>query len=274
MRRLRYLAAFAPLPLIAACADAPVAPLASKLPNAPSAIVNGAPTGNAFGYVGAVAFDFNGNGVIQGTEFICSGSLISPTVFLTAAHCLWFLPPNAQLGVTFGSDLRANGLTMVLSQSFAFDPRFGHDNANPHDVGVVIIPSQSITPAQLPPAGYLDQRAAQNGLKDQIFVNVGYGASATRTGPPGFPIDFLRRVSESPFQALRPEWLVLKMNTSATGLGGDCYGDSGSPKFVQGTNLAVALTVSGDAVCRATSVDYRLDTPAARSFLSAYVTLP
>ena len=85
MRRLRFLAAFAPLPLIAACADTPVSPLAAKLPNAPSIIINGVPTGSSFGNVGVVAFDFNGNGVIQGTEFICSGSLIAPTVFLTAA---------------------------------------------------------------------------------------------------------------------------------------------------------------------------------------------
>jgi hypothetical protein len=27
-------------------------------------------------------------------------------------------------------------------------------------------------------------------------------------------------------------------------------------------------------VCRSTNVDYRLDTPAARTFLSQYVTLP
>jgi hypothetical protein len=36
----------------------------------------------------------------------------------------------------------------------------------------------------------------------------------------------------------------------------------------------VALTVTGDAVCRATDKTYRLDTKAARAFLSGYVTLP
>jgi len=28
---------------------------------------------------------------------------------------------------------------------------------------------------------------------------------------------------------LQPTWLGLLMNTAATGLGGDCYGDSGEP---------------------------------------------
>jgi hypothetical protein len=32
--------------------------------------------------------------------------------------------------------------------------------------------------------------------------------------------------------------------------------------------------VTGDMFCRATDVDYRLDTPAARSFLGDYVDLP
>jgi hypothetical protein len=36
----------------------------------------------------------------------------------------------------------------------------------------------------------------------------------------------------------------------------------------------VALTVTGDSVCRATDVDYRLDTPSARDFLRQFVTLP
>jgi trypsin len=274
--RIRLVAALSPL-LAGACLDggasrSPLAP--GSLPDAPQFIINGTPTGSAFGNVGVVAFDFNGNGTIEGSEFICSGSLISPTVFLTAAHCLAFLPASAKLGVSFGPDLLAAGLTMIAAQSFAFDPAFGHDEANPHDIGVVIVPAQTITPVQLPTAGQLDQLNVRNGLKDQLFVNVGYGASATRTGPPAFPLDFLRKLSESPFQALRPSWLVLSMNTSATGLGGDCYGDSGSPKFLAGTNRIVAITVTGDLPCRATSVDYRLDTSAAQSFLAQYVTLP
>jgi hypothetical protein len=35
-----------------------------------------------------------------------------------------------------------------------------------------------------------------------------------------------------------------------------------------------AITITGDAMCRATNVTYRLDTPSARMFLSQYVSLP
>ena len=60
----------------------------------------------------------------------------------------------------------------------------------------------------------------------------------------------------------------------AKGDGGTCYGDSGGPNFLGATDIVAATTITGDSVCRSTNVDYRLDTPAARTFLGAYVTLP
>jgi hypothetical protein len=38
--------------------------------------------------------------------------------------------------------------------------------------------------------------------------------------------------------------------------------------------MIVATVTLGDAICRATSWDYRLDTPSARNFLGNYVPLP
>lgn len=60
----------------------------------------------------------------------------------------------------------------------------------------------------------------------------------------------------------------------ATGDGGACFGDSGGPNFLGTTDVIAAITVSGDSVCRATNVTYRLDTESARNFLKNYVTLP
>lgn len=130
-------------------------------------------------------------------------------------------------------------------------------------------------PAALPTAGYLDARNVKHGLKGAEFENVGYGIEASFKGhPPLFGAFGARRTSSSLFSTLRKAWLVLLMNHDATGLGGDCYGDSGGPKFVPGQNLIVAITVTGDAICRATSWDYRLDTPGARDFLDDYLALP
>jgi hypothetical protein len=77
--------------------------------------------------------------------------------------------------------------------------------------------------------------------------------------------------------AVTPAWLRLSMN-SAKGDGGTCYGDSGGPNFLGAgsseTDIVAATTITGDMPCRATNVDYRLDTPSARAFLAAYITLP
>jgi hypothetical protein len=273
-RTIASVTAFALLFTIA-CADSPD-PLAAPGGQAP--IKNGTPTGSAFGAVGALMYDFNGNGLVDGDDLLCTGSLVSPTVFVTAAHCVVWLPADAQLQVTFEPSLVPAPATFIAATGFAFDPLFGHDQAHPHDLAVVFLPAGSttgITPYHLPPAGYLDQLADAGSLKKAVFVNVGYGASSNRTGRPTFGYDGLRNQSESLFRTLTPAWLGLRMNAAATGYGGDCYGDSGGPKFLASDpTTVVATVVTGDAICRATSWDYRLDTDVARGFLSSFVTLP
>jgi hypothetical protein len=64
----------------------------------------------------------------------------------------------------------------------------------------------------------------------------------------------------------------------AHGDGGTCYGDSGGPNFLGSgtgeTDIVASTTITGDTMCRATNVDYRMDTASARAFLGQYVTLP
>ncbi len=263
----------------AACREAPPSQAITAPLDPPGFIINGDPTGdNGFTNVGVLLFDFDENGVITGDDALCSGSLIAPTVFLTAGHCVSFLDAGAQLYVSFQADLFDRPLKVIAAEAFHLDPEFGHDFGDPHDLAVVILPAaktKGIQPLQLPREGLLDDLAENGGLVGQIFLNVGYGVDATQRGTPGFTFDGVRKVSKSLFQALEPAWLWLSMNQSRTGEGGDCFGDSGSPKFFDwNAKLIVATVTTGDRFCRATTRDYRLDTSTAREFLGQFVSLP
>jgi hypothetical protein len=49
---------------------------------------------------------------------------------------------------------------------------------------------------------------------------------------------------------------------------------SGGPHFIGDSDVVAAITATGDMFCRATDVDYRLDTDSARAFLGQFVTPP
>lgn len=126
------------------------------------------------------------------------------------------------------------------------------------------------SPLRLPAAGSL-----ANLPGTQQFTSVGYGAYEVTNQPGGhrFLYDDVRMVAMGTLNATNPAWLRISMNP-ATDNGGTCYGDSGGPNFLGTTDVLAATTITGDYVCRATNVVYRLDTPSARAFLSQFVTLP
>jgi hypothetical protein len=233
-----------------------------------SAIVNGVPDGNAHPEVGALLAP---TAFSDGTWEECTGTLIAPTVFLTAAHCDEGL---TRVKVTFDSVYVAPGTT--YEGTWHADPAFNQAQGDPHDLAVVVLDDAvtGITPARLPRLGQLD--SMKHG--DPITA-VGYGAQSVTMGKGGATFHYadIRYRAVGTLNALTKTWVRASMNP-ATGDGGTCYGDSGGPNFLGAgtseTNIVAATTITGDFVCRATNVDYRLDTPSARAFLGQYVTLP
>jgi hypothetical protein len=256
------------------------------------AITNGFPdTTNTFSNVGAViAVGTDGKGFQ-----ICSGTLISPTVFLTVAHCALYFndflaPEGFKLYISFGNPIPILELTDVntlipvtqfipnpeyvqATDTHPFNPHHGSD---PGDMAVIVLPefvTQGITPAVLPTLGLLDKLAVKNALHGVLFTDVGYG-SQDRLGTQSNPMP--RMFAFSAFESLQPGFLQLSINPVLNN-GGACFGDSGGPNFlpVNGAPILMAIaSVGGDHVCRSTSGNYRLDTASARDFLKNFVTLP
>jgi secreted trypsin-like serine protease len=211
----------------------------------------------------------------------CTGTLISPTVFLTAAHCH---PEEGNTSyVTFDEKTTS---TLYLGTF--------HDAPNGDgDIAVVVFdePIKGIKPAQLPTEGQFD-----NVDKGQEFTAVGYGGHPTRkkSGRPVIVYDDQREWAVSTFKSVNRYHLRLSQNQNQ-GYGGTCVGDSGGPNFFgvdepamnpyQGavgsvtkneneTDVIAGITITGDYWCRNTSVTLRLDTKSARDFLGNYVMLP
>jgi len=218
---------------------------------------------------------------------ICSGTLIAPNVFLTASHCTVYftqeLAPEGDIAyvsldksIPFG-DLTSNTTQLLPVAHVVSNPSYSQRQSDSGDIAVLILAQnvQGVIPAILPSCGLLDQLSVQNGLKKAIFTNAGYGVQNRVVGG-GIPFfqdlnPVPRMYSFSGFNSLNGGYLRLSQNAS-TGNGGTCFGDSGGPNFltVNGQQLIVSITITGDSVCRSTNVDYRLDTISAQAFL-AYV---
>ncbi|MBK5305807.1 MAG: trypsin-like serine protease [Frankiaceae bacterium] len=237
-----------------------------------SAITGGTPDGSVHPQVGALIAD---HVYADGTWVYCTGTLISPTVFLTAAHC--GDPGQTTARVSFSTAYQDGD--RVYTGSYRPDPGYRGAQSDPHDIAVVVFakPIRGITPATLPRAGLLDQLKKNGTLQTSAFTSVGYGSYAPQNGSGGYTYfyDDVRQQAHGSFNSLTTAWLKLSQNAS-TGNGGTCYGDSGGPNFLGGSDstLLVATTITGDAQCVSTNVDYRLDTAAARAFLGKYVSLP
>jgi len=256
------------------------------------AITNGFPdTNNTFRNVGAVFAVGTDGQAFQ----LCSGTLISPTVFLTVAHCALYFedflaPQGFTLYMSFANPIPFLELTDVnalipvtqiipnpnyvqATDTHPFNPHHGSD---PGDLAVIILPAlvtQGLTSATLPTLGLLDRLAEKNALHGAMFISVGYG-SQDRFGNQSNPLP--RMFAFSTVSALTPGFLQLSINPALNN-GGACFGDSGGPHFlsVDGMLIVMAInSVGGDHVCRAESGNYRLDTATARDFLQNFVTLP
>lgn len=270
------------------------------LPPSPAQAVSfGEPDGTSHPAVGALLATLDVGSARPETFVVCSGSLLSPTSFLTAGHCFNIISAfGAQdIWVTFASDLPVSAYqdprfppvivdkdalpasSLVPVDSWAYHPEASY-TALRNDVAVARLhhPVTGITPVSLPSEGFLDEQRAAGALTGREVTLVGYGVDMQWA--PGSPhvatFDGVRKTSALPVLGLTPWYLVASGDNAMTGAGGPCNSDSGGPLFWSpagqpGGSTVVSLVIWGDGPCRALSQSQRLDTPTVLAFLRNYV---
>jgi hypothetical protein len=235
-------------------------------------------------YVGLMVF-YTDPDPVTGDPFShrCSGSLISPTIMVTAGHCtagvdegrVYFqqsvapnYDPNAFGG--WGGDPSTgypyeNGITFHRADNYGFDDFASYPNT--HDVGVVVL-DEAYTPPSgkfgiLPTPGLVDQMVADagsNAKKSIRFRTVGYGLSDQDPRP----VSFRERQTAWGYLIENSSGVTafnLKTTANASqGKGGSCNGDSGGPVLVEGTNILAGVVSFGmNPQCKGQDYTYRLD---------------
>jgi V8-like Glu-specific endopeptidase len=231
-----------------------------------SAVTDGELDGEGHPYVGLmVAQDANGNPLWR-----CSGTLLSPTLFLTAGHCTE--SPAAHVEIWFASDVESG----IPANGYPFDGEVGgtpytHPQYNPnafylYDLGVVVLdkPVKKSQYGALPKLDILDKLATQRGTQDVTFTAVGYGLQESFPDAASWQENNqrVRMVAYPKLDQINTgftgDFSLLLSNNANTG--GTCFGDSGGPNFIGNSNVVGGVTSFGiNGNCAGTGGVYRVD---------------
>src|SRR5262245_50037516 len=221
---------------------------------------------------------------VRNTQFACTAAAISPTVLVTAAHCFTF--PQDRVWVTFNTNRRSVPFPAgFLTGTWFAHPEFcqatetcahGLVGFDSHDVAVIVLDNPVTLPryAQLPSLGQSD------GLPNGSQVDsVGYGVEdfvvgggrPTPATTSGFRNIAPANVVPGGNGAIRDEYLKLSANNSQ-GKGGTCFGDSGGPNLLAGTDTILSVnSFVTNGRCNGVTYSNRIDVGYALDFIDGFL---
>jgi hypothetical protein len=260
-----------------------------------SAITWGEPDNNGHPQVVAILF------LRPDGYYSCSGTLLSPTLVMTAGHCTegggqvnlgtWVRnDPNIDIA---GELPNYPSVAAWLAAKWVAGQAIPHPNFNDfaqfpdtYDVGVVLLSASINVPTygQLPSLGYFDfLDRARGRISDRQAVIVGYGLQGAI---PAFAQDDFTR-----YRALsavintgdsanvgRQNFMYTNNPGQGSGSGGTCSGDSGGPAFwidpATGaeTNIVMGINSYGIApLCNGNDYQFRTDIADTLDFVNTYL---
>lgn len=236
------------------------------------AVMYGQPDNGAHPYVGlAVFFDASGAG------WRCSGTLLSPTVFLTAGHCtygavsarVWFDDNvTAAVGYPYSGGYEGTAYT---------HPDFNGSLTLPatHDVGIVVLQKAraSATYGALPTLNQIDSISKSGGGAN--FTVVGYGLQSVVPDYSALKTRYVGTVQLVNLKSALTDGNNIQLTSDpgkGTGSGGTCFGDSGGPTFIgSSTTVAGVNSFVLNEKCVGSGFAHRVDIADSLDFINPFL---